>query len=104
MEQQFCGRSAEGSCFNSLFIPQVHATIRTECNLTYDFIRMQKIREDGENLYFNAKSSWRWCEFSAHPRVMLYADRTGAEFSDMRVREELLGALVVNFPLLTASN
>uniref|UniRef100_A0A3Q2YY83 TAF1C beta-propeller domain-containing protein n=1 Tax=Hippocampus comes TaxID=109280 RepID=A0A3Q2YY83_HIPCM len=29
-------------------------------------------------------SSWRWCEFSAHPRVMLYADRTGAELCDIR--------------------
>ncbi|XP_059214693.1 TATA box-binding protein-associated factor RNA polymerase I subunit C [Centropristis striata] len=46
---------------------------------------MQKVREDDENLYFNANSSWRWCEFSAHPRVMLYADRTGVELTDIRV-------------------
>ncbi|TDH01796.1 hypothetical protein EPR50_G00166360 [Perca flavescens] len=46
---------------------------------------MQKIREEDSNLYFNAKSSWRWCEFSAHPRVMLYADRTGVELTDIRV-------------------
>lgn len=46
---------------------------------------IQKIREEDNNLYFNAKSSWRWCEFSAHPRVMLYADRTGVELSDIRV-------------------
>ncbi|KAM7393311.1 hypothetical protein PAMA_008117 [Pampus argenteus] len=46
---------------------------------------MQKFREDDGNMYFNAKSSWRWCEFSAHPRVMLYADRTGVELSDIRV-------------------
>nr|XP_061836725.1 TATA box-binding protein-associated factor, RNA polymerase I, subunit C-like [Nerophis lumbriciformis] len=46
---------------------------------------IQKVREDDSNLYFNAKSSWRWCEFSAHPRVMLYADRTGAELCDIRV-------------------
>ncbi|CAJ1071104.1 TATA box-binding protein-associated factor RNA polymerase I subunit C isoform X1 [Xyrichtys novacula] len=46
---------------------------------------MQKIREEDCNLYFNAKSSWRWCEFSAHPRVMLYADRTGVELTDIRV-------------------
>ncbi|KAA8584623.1 hypothetical protein FQN60_008408 [Etheostoma spectabile] len=45
---------------------------------------MQKIREEDSNLYFNAKSSWRWCEFSAHPRVMLYADRTGVELTDIR--------------------
>ncbi|TWW66896.1 RNA polymerase I subunit C [Takifugu flavidus] len=45
---------------------------------------IQKIREDEDNLYFNAKSSWRWCEFSAHPRVILYADRTGVELTDIR--------------------
>ncbi|XP_023268425.1 TATA box-binding protein-associated factor RNA polymerase I subunit C isoform X1 [Seriola lalandi dorsalis] len=45
---------------------------------------MQKVREEESNLYFNAKSSWRWCEFSAHPRVMLYADRTGVELTDIR--------------------
>ncbi|XP_041825591.1 TATA box-binding protein-associated factor RNA polymerase I subunit C isoform X2 [Melanotaenia boesemani] len=46
---------------------------------------MQKVRMEDSNLYFNAKSSWRWCEFSAHPRVMLYADRTGVELTDIRV-------------------
>ncbi|XP_035523583.1 TATA box-binding protein-associated factor RNA polymerase I subunit C isoform X1 [Morone saxatilis] len=45
---------------------------------------MQKVREEDSNLYFNTKSSWRWCEFSAHPRVMLYADRTGVELTDIR--------------------
>ncbi|KAF3702343.1 TATA box-binding protein-associated factor RNA polymerase I subunit C [Channa argus] len=53
---------------------------------------MQKVREEGSNLYFNAKSSWRWCEFSAHPRVILYADRTGAELTDMRVKREVMSA------------
>ncbi|XP_029025695.1 TATA box-binding protein-associated factor RNA polymerase I subunit C [Betta splendens] len=46
---------------------------------------MQKVREESSNLYFNAESPWRWCEFSAHPRVMAYADRTGAELTDIRV-------------------
>ncbi|XP_037122252.1 TATA box-binding protein-associated factor RNA polymerase I subunit C [Syngnathus acus] len=45
---------------------------------------IQKVWEDISNLYFNAKSSWRWCEFSAHPRVIVYADRTGAELCDIR--------------------
>ncbi|XP_073680860.1 TATA box-binding protein-associated factor RNA polymerase I subunit C [Garra rufa] len=45
---------------------------------------LQKFREEDSNLYFNAKSPWRWCEFSCHPRVMVYADRTGAELTDMR--------------------
>lgn len=45
---------------------------------------LQKFREEDSNLYFNAKSPWRWCEFSCHPRVMVYADRTGAELTDIR--------------------
>ncbi|XP_043090365.1 TATA box-binding protein-associated factor RNA polymerase I subunit C isoform X2 [Puntigrus tetrazona] len=45
---------------------------------------LQKFREEDSNLYFNAKSPWRWCEFSSHPRVMVYADRTGAELTDIR--------------------
>ncbi|XP_027881446.1 TATA box-binding protein-associated factor, RNA polymerase I, subunit C isoform X2 [Xiphophorus couchianus] len=49
---------------------------------------MQEVRTEESNLYFNAKSSWRWCEFSAHPRVMLYADRTGVELTDFRVKLE----------------
>ncbi|XP_072518126.1 uncharacterized protein taf1c isoform X2 [Salminus brasiliensis] len=47
-------------------------------------VRMQKVREEKSNLYFNGKSAWRWCEFSAHPRVMVFADRTGAELTDSR--------------------
>ncbi|XP_056146956.1 TATA box-binding protein-associated factor RNA polymerase I subunit C [Lampris incognitus] len=45
---------------------------------------VQKWRKDDSNLYFNARSQWRWCEFSAHPRVIVYADRTGAELTDIR--------------------
>ncbi|XP_060791691.1 TATA box-binding protein-associated factor, RNA polymerase I, subunit C isoform X3 [Neoarius graeffei] len=47
-------------------------------------VRLQKIRDEKMNLYFNAKSPWRWCEFTAHPRLMVYADRTGAELTDIR--------------------
>lgn len=47
---------------------------------------MQAVRVEETNLYFSAKSSWRWCEFSAHPRVMLYADRTGADLTDFRLK------------------
>ncbi|KAL6097324.1 taf1c [Pungitius sinensis] len=45
---------------------------------------MQRVRYEDSNLYFNAKSLWRWGEFSAHPRVMVYADRTGVELTDIR--------------------
>ncbi|XP_042565400.1 TATA box-binding protein-associated factor RNA polymerase I subunit C [Clupea harengus] len=49
---------------------------------------LTKVREEDSNLYFNAKSTWRWCEFSAHPRVMIYTDRTGAELTDFRTGED----------------
>lgn len=58
---------------------------------------MQKVRDEDSNLYFNAKSLWRWSEFSAHPRVMVYADRTGADMSDIRVRDCLYAPTVVHF-------
>uniref|UniRef100_A0A8C5C3C4 Si:ch1073-170h8.3 n=1 Tax=Gadus morhua TaxID=8049 RepID=A0A8C5C3C4_GADMO len=45
---------------------------------------MTQVRREDSNLYFNASSPWRWCEFSAHPRVMLYGDRTGMELTDAR--------------------
>ncbi|CAL8341639.1 unnamed protein product [Arctogadus glacialis] len=45
---------------------------------------MSQVRREDSNLYFNASSPWRWCEFSAHPRVMLYGDRTGMELTDAR--------------------
>ncbi|XP_062410226.1 TATA box-binding protein-associated factor RNA polymerase I subunit C [Sardina pilchardus] len=48
---------------------------------------LTKVREEDSNLYFNAKSTWRWCEFSAHPRVMVYTDRTGADLTDFRAHE-----------------
>ncbi len=59
------------------------------CDILFSF-RLQKFREEDSNLYFNAKSPWRWCEFSCHPRVMVYADRTGAELTDLRVQLHLL--------------
>ncbi|KAJ8338935.1 hypothetical protein SKAU_G00357210 [Synaphobranchus kaupii] len=45
---------------------------------------LSKFREEEENLYFNARSSWRWCDFTAHPKVMQYTDRTGVDLTDTR--------------------
>jgi len=63
------------------------------CDILFSF-RLQKFREESSNLYFNAKSSWRWCEFSSHPRVMVYADRTGAELTDIRVKWLFLRVII----------
>lgn len=59
------------------------------CDILFCF-RLQKFREEDSNLYFSAKSPWRWREFSCHPRVMVYAERTGAELTDMRVKRRIL--------------
>ncbi|KAJ8007403.1 hypothetical protein DPEC_G00117140 [Dallia pectoralis] len=48
---------------------------------------LQRFRQDDCNLYFNTRSPWRWCEFSAHPRVMVYADRSGVELTDIRAKD-----------------
>ncbi|ROJ30632.1 TATA box-binding protein-associated factor, RNA polymerase I, subunit C [Anabarilius grahami] len=61
---------------------------------------LQKFREEHSNLYFNAKSPWRWCEFSCHPRVMIYADRTGAELTDIRFSTYLMDERVPSVPML----
>ncbi|XP_046870836.1 TATA box-binding protein-associated factor, RNA polymerase I, subunit C isoform X2 [Hypomesus transpacificus] len=48
---------------------------------------LQKFRKEDSNMYFNARSAWRWCDFTGHPRVMIYADRTGVELTDIRTNE-----------------
>ncbi|XP_078252094.1 TATA box-binding protein-associated factor RNA polymerase I subunit C isoform X2 [Rhinoraja longicauda] len=61
--------------------------IASECGAAYLWILdkgLRKIRKETENLYFNAQLSWRWCDFTAHPRVYMYADRTGLDLTDVR--------------------
>ncbi|XP_078078080.1 TATA box-binding protein-associated factor RNA polymerase I subunit C [Mustelus asterias] len=64
--------------------------IASECGAAYLWILdkgLQKIRKETDNLYFNAQLPWRWCDFTAHPRVYVYADRTGLDLTDMRAGE-----------------
>lgn len=61
--------------------------IASECGAAYLWILdkgLRKIRKETENLYFNAQLPWRWCDFTAHPRVYMYADRTGLDLTDAR--------------------
>ncbi|XP_059845507.1 TATA box-binding protein-associated factor, RNA polymerase I, subunit C isoform X1 [Hypanus sabinus] len=64
--------------------------IASECGAAYLWVLdkgLQKIRKETENLYFNAQLPWRWCDFTAHPRVYMYADRTGLDLTDVRAGE-----------------
>ncbi|XP_029438986.1 TATA box-binding protein-associated factor RNA polymerase I subunit C [Rhinatrema bivittatum] len=45
---------------------------------------LNRVRQDADNMFFQDHSAWRWSDFTHHPRIVTFGDRTGLELTDLR--------------------
>ncbi|XP_030048609.1 TATA box-binding protein-associated factor RNA polymerase I subunit C isoform X2 [Microcaecilia unicolor] len=48
---------------------------------------LRRVHQDEDNMFFQDHSMWRWSDFTHHPRVVTFADRTGVKLIDLRLPE-----------------
>ncbi|XP_074426802.1 TATA box-binding protein-associated factor RNA polymerase I subunit C isoform X4 [Larus michahellis] len=61
---------------------------------------LQRLRHDPQTMFFRDDSPWRWSDFTAHPRVLSCADRTGLQCLDTRFSVYVLDERLPLVPVL----